>query len=110
MVFHKKKKSYGLLAYTGILVAITIFFVTNITRMEKENFDKSCHTLTEAVRKAAVNCYAIEGQYPDNLDYLLKNYGLSYDTKKFMVHYELIGSNLMPDIFVTGSEEFYEGN
>lgn len=110
MVFHKKRKSYGLLTYIGFLLAVVIFFVLSLQRLESTNFEKSCNILAESVRKAAVHCYAIEGQYPENIEYLKEDYGLNYNEKRFMVHYELIGSNLMPDIFVTGSEELHEGD
>lgn len=108
MVFQSKKKSYGLVAYIVFLLLFTGICVLSFQRLEETNFEKSCNILSESVRKAAVHCYAVEGQYPENIEYLKENYGITYNEKRFMVHYEMIGSNLMPDIFVTGSEEFYE--
>lgn len=104
MIFQKQKKSYGLFWYIGFLAVIIGFFMLSLERLEVVNFEKSCLILTESVRKSAVHCYAIEGQYPESVAYLEKYYGLNYNEKRFKVHYELIGANLMPDIFVTGSE------
>lgn len=56
--------------------------------------------LENAVRQSAVHCYALEGFYPDNLEYLEEHYGLVYDREKYIVSYETIGSNLMPDVTV----------
>ena len=54
----------------------------------------------ESVRRAAVQCYALEGIYPVNLQYLMDRYGIRPDTKRFIVHYEYIADNLLPVISV----------
>ena len=60
--------------------------------------------VTEAVHNAALTCYAVEGAYPTNLEYLRTHYGLAYDQDRYMVRYSSFGSNLMPDITVTEVE------
>ena len=54
----------------------------------------------QAVRRAAVECYALEGWYPDSLSYLTQHYGVRVDTDRYLVDYQFIASNLMPDITV----------
>ena len=54
----------------------------------------------QAVRDAALTCYAAEGSYPDSLDYLRQNYRLAYNQERFVVEYEAFASNLMPTINV----------
>ncbi len=54
----------------------------------------------ESVRRAAVQCYALEGAYPQDLAYLEDHYGVTVDAGRFRVDYLYIGSNLMPDITV----------
>ena len=49
--------------------------------------------------KAAINCYAIEGFYPADIDYLKDNYGLIIDDR-YNVFYEVQASNIMPNISV----------
>ena len=56
--------------------------------------------LEDSVRRCAVHCYALEGFYPDSLGYLEDHYGLTYDKDKYIISYEIIGSNLMPDVSV----------
>ena len=56
--------------------------------------------VTEAVHNAALTCYAVEGAYPTNLEYLRTHYGLAYDQSRYLVRYDSFGSNLMPDISV----------
>lgn len=56
-------------------------------------------SVEEAIRKAAVQCYAIEGSYPP-LDYLMTHYGLVINEAAYYYHYEIIASNIMPVIAV----------
>lgn len=57
--------------------------------------------VTDAVHNAALTCYAVEGAYPNNLEYLRSHYGLAYDQSRYMVTYSAFASNLLPEIYVT---------
>lgn len=57
--------------------------------------------VVDAVHNAALTCYAVEGAYPDNLEYLRTHYGLAYDQSRYMVSYSAFASNLLPEIYVT---------
>ncbi len=61
--------------------------------------------LETAVRREAVQCYALEGRYPQTLDYLVEQYGLHYDRERYVIHYRTLGGNLLPEISV-----FYIGD
>ena len=54
----------------------------------------------QSIRRAAVQCYALEGWYPSDLSYLEEHYGVHVDTERYLVDYQFIASNLMPDITV----------
>lgn len=54
-----------------------------------------------AVRRAALTCFCVEGRYPPSLDHLRAAYGLHYDEARYTVVYEAFASNVMPDIRVT---------
>ncbi|MDD5823993.1 MAG: hypothetical protein PUD55_06230 [Firmicutes bacterium] len=62
--------------------------------------EKQQATLEDAVRSSAVYCYSIEGAYPDSVEYLEENYGLTYDKDTFFVGYRLQGGNIMPEVTV----------
>lgn len=55
----------------------------------------------DAVKNAALTCFAVEGAFPYELDYLRENYGLAYDEEKYHVLYEAFASNQMPEIRVS---------
>lgn len=54
----------------------------------------------QAVKKAVLQCYAIEGMYPSELEYLVEHYNLKIDTDKYRVSYDCFASNIMPEIYV----------
>ena len=56
--------------------------------------------LEEALHRAAAACYATEGAYPPDLDYLKTHYGIHYEEDRFAVIYQPVASNLMPDMTV----------
>lgn len=60
--------------------------------------------LENALRRAAVACYAVEGVYPEDLAHLAR-YGVQIDNNRYIVHYEVFADNLMPDITVLDREE-----
>ena len=56
--------------------------------------------LKETVRRTALTCYALEGAYTPDLEYMNNRYGLGFDEERYQVYYDVYGSNLMPDITV----------
>lgn len=56
--------------------------------------------IRETIRRSALQCYAVEGVYPPDLEYLEKNYGLQVNTKEYYVTYDAFASNLPPTVIV----------
>ena len=75
-----------------------------ISRLGSSSGEAQTEFVIEAVHNAALTCYAVEGAYPSDLEYLRSNYGLAYDQSRYLVRYDSFGSNLMPDISVTEVE------
>ena len=63
--------------------------------------DGSALAIRTAVQRSALQCYAVEGAYPPDLQYLEDNYGLQVNRQDFYVTYEAFASNLPPTIRVT---------
>lgn len=61
---------------------------------------QSIDLLRQSARRAVVQCYAIEGTYPDSVEYLEKRYGLDYNHDKYFIDYEVFASNVMPNVEV----------
>lgn len=81
-------------------VAILLAFATAVNGLDQDSKAESKHQLEQAIRRGCVACYAAEGVYPPNLDYLKDHYGLQIDEESFVVYYDIFAENLMPDITV----------
>lgn len=83
---------------TGIL--ILILFLRGIQSVSDTTAAKQQESLETALSRSIAQCYAVEGMYPPSLNYLREHYGLTYDESKFLIDYQSIGSNLMPEVVV----------
>lgn len=81
-------------------IVIIAVFVVGIAFISDTSSRDSKEILTDAINKDIVHCYAIEGYYPPNLDYIEDHYGLSYDRSKYTIDYNAIGDNIYPDFTV----------
>ena len=72
-----------------------------VSRLGNASDGAQTQFVTDAVHNAALTCYAVEGAYPDDLEYLRAHYGLAYDEDRYLVTYSAFASNLLPEIYVT---------
>ena len=93
-----KTRILGSINYSLVIFgAIIIFFILAITRFSDNRAANQKEILTDALNRDIVHCYSIEGMYPPSLEYIEEHYGLSYDHERFLIDYESIASNLMPN-------------
>ncbi len=93
----------GLKAHLLAICFFTVIFgmfIGGVENVENSSEAESKRVLEESVHKAIVSCYAIEGRYPENVDYLKQNYGLIYDEEKYAIGYNIFADNIMPDVFI----------
>ncbi|MGE4277463.1 MAG: hypothetical protein AB7E30_09865 [Lawsonibacter sp.] len=93
----------GLLLPVGALAVLLCFFAA-LSNFDDGQNEEGRQQLEDSLRRASVACYAVEGIYPPDLDYLEAHYGLQIDTDRYTVFYDIFGSNLMPDITVLEKE------
>jgi hypothetical protein len=101
MFIRDKKLSTARKAIPIILTALVVWGIILGASATQGQADEQAQKLTEeSIRRAAVQCYALEGIYPVNIEYLKDHYGIRPDTKRFIIHYQFIADNLLPDISV----------
>lgn len=83
-----------------LALAVLLCFLSAVSNLTSGRQSEDMHKLEEALRRAAVACYAAEGIYPPDLGYLQQHYGLQIDEKRYVVDYVPIADNLMPDITI----------
>ena len=75
-------------------------FASAVNGLDRDSREESKRQLEEALRRGCVACYAAEGIYPPDLDYLKEHYGIQVDEETYVVYYNIFAENLMPDITV----------
>ncbi len=89
-----------------LLLAIVIYVISySLNSVSETVIEQQIFLIKDAAIRNSVQCYALEGSYPETINYLKNNYNFSYDDKNYVVHYENLGSNLLPQISV-----FHIGN
>lgn len=88
-----------------ILLVILMFFLVSSRVIAGKTQEEKLNALTEAVQRASVQCYAIEGRYPPSVEYLEEHYGISIDRERYHVFYDGWASNIMPEITIIPAAE-----
>ena len=100
MLFLHRKKSFNwqLCAAVLLFLACALLLWRGVSSISAE--DSQIENLKNAVERSAVHCYAVEGAYPESLDYIKEHYGISWDTSKYIVDYAITGSNMKPVVTI----------
>lgn len=86
-----------------LLILLLIVLAFTMVRMElfwKGKEQDQPQRIREAIVKACIQCYALEGSYPPDLEYLSKHYGLVLNHERYYYYYEIFASNIMPEVEV----------
>ena len=101
----RRKKSGLVTLLRGVLLpviaaAALLWFATAVDSLDSGRSQEDLRQLEETLRRSCVACYAAEGAYPPEVDYLTEHYGLQIDERRYTVRYMAFAENLMPDITV----------
>jgi len=83
------------------IAAVLVLFVLLTDGIGAKGAREESALVEQAVRRAALTCYAVEGAYPEDLEYLREHYHLAYNEDRYFVTYEAFAWNQFPDIYVT---------
>lgn len=101
-----KKKTRDYKTVAGIFGSLVLFVgvgaavLSGVGQISARADEEGAETLRTAIRRASVQCYAIEGRYPPSVRYLEENYGIQIDPEQYYVFYNGFASNVMPEITV----------
>lgn len=101
----EKKTAVGLAGSILVCLVAAAILAVGVLQLSSRAGEEGAETLRTAIRRASVQCYAIEGRYPPSVAYLEENYGVQIDRERYHVFYEGFASNIMPDITVIPAEE-----
>lgn len=84
----------------ALLAAAAIWMLAGTAAASRGGAAETAEVAENAIRRAAVTCYTIEGFYPADWRYLCENYGVRDLGEGYIVHYFCPGGNLAPQITV----------
>lgn len=80
--------------FRSLLVSLCLFaavlglFLGGIASLVRVSDQEQEDTIRSAVVQSAVHCYSLNGYYPESLEELVKEYGITYDSARFLVDYQ----------------------
>lgn len=96
----RRRGIFGTLITVVFFLAVVLLFNIGVNYLSQANESEALETVRMAVTRATVQFYAIEGRYPPSLNYLENRFGLQLDHERFIIQYNSLGSNVMPQIIV----------
>lgn len=101
---HMKKRTFKkVLTYAvpcALFSAMIAWFVISVNNAASSKEDRELSALKNTVENGITMCYAVEGVYPESVEYLSSNYGLIYDKSKYIIHYDIFASNIRPTVMI----------
>jgi len=85
------------LLFTVVMVGMVMF---GLRGAEYSSRAEGLRTLEDSLRRAVVMAYAIEGRYPESIEYVEEHFGIHIDRTRFIVHYRIFAPNILPEITV----------
>jgi hypothetical protein len=100
----KEKGNFTYILPVLLLAAVIALFFFGTKSLNSSNTAHEEEIVQTALDRSITQCYALEGFYPPDLDYLSDHYGFTYNSDHFFIDYRYIGSNLRPDVTIIKRE------
>lgn len=94
-------KSITILVLLVLLAGVVVYMTTSMTDFASSNQDRQIAVIERAIDSALLQCYALEGSYPPNLQYLSEHYGVMLYEDQYEYLYDVFASNVRPNVIVT---------
>lgn len=94
------KSRIWLIFKVALFFVVIVVFINAFSNMSLVNEDESKKILEKSIDRAITNCYAIEGVYPPDFDYIEKNYNVHVDDSRYYVDYQVFASNVRPIVVI----------
>ena len=99
--YHKRGGWIPVAAGLLIFLLLAWLVLQGVGRASTVSDREELQLARQAIRQAAVSCYAMEGAYPATFEELKARSGIAVNEEKYAVFYEIFASNIMPEITVT---------
>ena len=93
-----KLKNIQLIIMLVVSIAMIAIILSGLSSYENRFDTVETGRIKTVVEKYAIQCYATEGAYPPNIQYLEEHYGLILNEEKYIYEYEPVAENIKPVI------------
>ena len=83
-----------------LFAAIAVWMVRGVREAARVSDQEGLRMAQEAVERAVVSCFSLEGVYPATYEDLKAKSGLAIDEEKYIVFYDIFASNIRPSVTV----------
>ncbi len=87
-----------------IFCAVIVWFTAAVDSAGSATRTGQLDAVRQSVESGITLCYSIEGAYPESLEYLTENYGLNYDSDRYIIHYDCFAANIRPSVTIVERE------
>ena len=84
----------------ALFAAVAILMLRGVREASRLSDEEGLRIAREAVERAVVSCYALEGVYPATYEELKAKSGLAVNEEQYIVIYEIFASNIRPSVTV----------
>ena len=84
----------------ALFAAVAVWVALGVREAARLSDEEGLRMAREAVERAVVSCYALEGVYPATYEELKSKSGLAVNEEKYIVFYEIFASNIRPSVTV----------
>lgn len=96
----KRKRKLKFIAGLVVLALMVGLVIFGVEVVEESTRQQGAASIRDTVLASALQCCAIEGAYPQSLQYLIDNYGLTVNQDDYIITYEAFASNVVPSVVV----------
>ena len=83
-----------------LFAAIAMWVLRGVQQAARVSDQEGLRMARQAIDRAVISCYSLEGVYPATYDELKAKSGLAVDDDKYVVFYDIFASNIRPSVTV----------
>ena len=99
-----KKRKYiswvPLMLGVALFIAVAVWMVRGVRDAARLSDEEGLRLAQEAIERAVVSCYSLEGVYPATYEDLKAKSGVMVNEEKYIVLYDIFASNIRPSVTV----------
>lgn len=97
----EKERIREYLLFAAIILAAALILIFGVFgRAPDDGVEESIQAIRSTILEKSLQCYVIEGAYPDDISWLEEHYGLIINKNDYYVVYRPIAENVPPQISV----------